>query len=94
MNPLAIRDRADRHYPAHCDPRGQGWWTPPGSLLVAGSDVGWRHSREVGEPRITYDRGIWQALIRAAYGTPPDHPTRAQVVGHLRAQEAQHRRAS
>jgi transcriptional regulator with XRE-family HTH domain len=94
MNGLAVRDRADRYYPAHCDPRGEGWWTPPGSLLTAGGGLALRHSREVGDPRITYDRGIWQAVIRAAYGIPPDHPTRAQVVAHLRAQEAPHRRAS
>lgn len=94
MNGLAVRDRADRYYPAHCDPRGEGWWTPPGSLLTAGGVLALRHSREVGDPRIIYDRGIWQAVIRAAYGIPPDHPTRGQVVAHLRAQEAPRRRAS
>ena len=84
MNPLAIRDRADRHYPAHCDPRGEGWWSPPGSLRSAEGAAAWRRSREEGDPYVTYDRGMWRAVMRAAYGTPPDHPTRAEVVERMR----------
>ena len=84
MDPLAIRDRADRHYPAHCDPRGQGWWSPPDSLPSAEGAAEWRRSREEGDPCVTYDRGLWRAVMRAAYGTPPDHPTRAEVVDGVR----------
>lgn len=94
MSPLAVRDLADRHYPAHCDPRGAGWWDPPGSMTTVEGAVEWRRSRELGVPRITYDRGVWRAMMRLGYGTPPDHPTTAEVVADLRAGEREHRRAS
>jgi hypothetical protein len=83
MNPLAVRDRADRHYPAHCDPRGEGWWAPPGSLTTVEGAAAWRRSRDDGVPRVTYDRGGWRALMRFAYGTPTDHPTQAEVVAAM-----------
>ncbi len=93
MNPLAVRDRADRHYPAHCDPRGAGWWAPPGSLRSVDGGTVWRRSRDVEDPLVTYDRGMWRAVMRAAYGTPPDHPTRAELVEAMRAAGTE-RRAS
>lgn len=84
MNPLAVRDRADRRYPAHCDPRAEGWWSPPGSLCRADGDAVWRRSKETEEPCVTYDRGLWRSVMRAAYGTPPDHPTRSEVLEAMR----------
>ncbi|WP_107771566.1 helix-turn-helix domain-containing protein [Nocardioides sediminis] len=94
MSPAVVRDRAHRLYPAHCDPRGRGWWAPPGSSTTVEGAWQWQRSRELGVPRITYERGVWRAMLRLAHGTPQDHPTLAEVVDELRAFESGQPRAS
>ena len=84
MREDALRDRAGRRYPAHFDPRGEGWWTPPGSLTGPGGGAAWLASRDAGVPRVTWDRGVWRAVMRAAYGMPVDHPTRTEVLEAMR----------
>jgi hypothetical protein len=94
MDGGVVRDRADRYFPAHADPRGDGWWSPREALRSAGGGDAWRRSRAEGVPRITYDLGIWRDVTRALRGTPPDHPTLDEVVAELRARDSQRRRAS
>jgi HTH-type transcriptional regulator/antitoxin HipB len=94
MSPAVVRDRAHRLYPAHCDPRGEGWWAPPGSSTTVEGAREWLRSRELGVPRITYERGAWRTMMRLARGTPSDHPTLDEVVDGLRGFEAGQPRAS
>jgi transcriptional regulator with XRE-family HTH domain len=94
MSAAVVRDRAHRLYPAHCDPRGEGWWAPPGSSTTVEGSREWLRSRALGVPRITYERGVWRAMMRLARGTPQDHPTLAEVVDELRGFEAGQPRAS
>jgi transcriptional regulator with XRE-family HTH domain len=63
MSPDAVRDRADRLFPAHLDPRhGDVWWWH-------GSH---RYSRE--RPRYTFDRDRRERDDRRSTdGTPTDH---------------------
>lgn len=94
MSEEAIRDRAGRRYPAHADLRAVGWWTPRDSWLTPRELDEDRRSAAAGDPRIFYGLGWLRDLERHFYGVPLDHPTLAEVVESLRAEDAQRRRAS
>jgi len=88
MTPMrddAVRDRAGRRYPAHVDPEGRGWWLPPGSHLTVEGPAALARAAATGDARVAYDRGLWRAVLRSLFGTPPDHPTREEVVASVRS---------
>ena len=80
MRDDAVRDRAGRRYPAHVDPTARGWWLPRDACLTAEFPGALARARATGDVRVAYDRGRWRAVLRGLLGTPPDHPTRAQLV--------------
>lgn len=94
MREDAIRDRAGRRYPAHADLRAGGWWTPRDSWLTTRVLAEERRSAAAGDPRIFYGLGWLRDLERHFYGVPLDHPTLAEVVERLRAEDGDRRRAS
>ena len=82
MHAAAVRDGADRHYPAHLDTRhgDEGWWHGP-------------HRYDRDPVTYTFDRDRrYRDVRRAGAGTPEDH--RLPQPGDALADRARARRAA
>lgn len=74
-------DRGGRRYPAHVDLQAMGWYAPRGLDCTADLGVWRRRSRQLRDPRVSYQVSRYlRWRDRAANGTPVDHPARHQLV--------------
>lgn len=92
MRADGARDRGGRRFPAHSDIYATEWWGGPLGSTHVSHLVTRRRSQEREDPDIRYRLGWRREVHRSVFGTPADHPSRAELVAGLHRIDAERHR--